>query len=133
MSDLQTRLEQAQERLNTSFAALSTFAANRVLDMLEHSVDVVERTVSNITATAPADEATGSQSTASTNKAGSRTRTPQKRTRAKAHGGGRTTITPQHQAKIREGFDRGMTTKEIAKFAGVSQSSAVRYTASLRK
>ena len=45
---------------------------------------------------------------------------------------GRAPLSAAKQKKIREGFEQAMTCKEIAEHAGVSISSAVRYTSKMR-
>jgi DNA-directed RNA polymerase specialized sigma subunit len=140
MSDeLQDRFAKTAARFTNSLTSLSVFTGNKIADLLDRTVDTVERTVNNLTGeTSSSSTGTSSGSKGSRTKARTTTTTKTKRTsgrtRTKAAGtGSRTSITDEIQAKIREGFDRGMTTKEIAKFAGVSQSTAVRYTAPLRK
>lgn len=131
-NELQDRFTKASERFANSLTNLTVFTGNKVADLLERTVETVERTVNNITGeTSSASKSGGSTATRTATSTTRSTKRTKRTSRTKASGG-RSTITEAVQAKIREGFDRGMTTKEIAKFAGVSQSSAVRYTAPLR-
>ena len=141
--DVQQRLTQAGERLNTSVASLGNFAASRLADIVESSVSLIERAVQNVTGQTTPSTTTNQSSTSkkSTGTTSRKRSTKSTRTRRSSRANAATTrkrggpapLSAEKQAKIREGFTRGLTTKKIAEFAGVSHSSAIRYTRHLRK